>query len=108
MLDRTKARFGIKPKRLAADTAYGTGKFLGWLADQEIEPLIPVWDKGSWDDGTFGRTSGAWLGWRRQHQLERPRAAKARRPEKPPLTPSAVRLGNLDAQSIEFFNGIRH
>ena len=31
MLDRTKARLGIKPKRLAADTAYGTGKFLGWL-----------------------------------------------------------------------------
>jgi hypothetical protein len=45
MLDRTKARFGIKPKRLAADTAYGTGKFLGWLVDQQIEPHIPVWDK---------------------------------------------------------------
>ena len=56
MLDRTKARFGIKPKRLAADTAYGTGKFLGWLADQEIEPHIPVWDKGSRDDGTFSRS----------------------------------------------------
>ena len=56
MLDRTKARFGVKPKRLAADTAYGTGKFLGWLADQEIEPHIPVWDKGSRDDGTFSRS----------------------------------------------------
>ena len=56
MLDRTKARFGIKPKRLAADTAYGTGKFLGWLVDQEIEPHIPVWDKGSRDDGTFSRS----------------------------------------------------
>jgi hypothetical protein len=33
MLDRTQARFGLKPKRLAADTAYGTGKFLGWLVD---------------------------------------------------------------------------
>jgi hypothetical protein len=30
MLDRTQERFGLKPKRLAADTAYGTGKFLGW------------------------------------------------------------------------------
>ena len=56
MLDRTKALFGVKPKRLAADTAYGTGKFLGWLADQEIEPHIPVWDKGSRDDGTFSRS----------------------------------------------------
>ena len=56
MLDRTKALFGVKPKRLAADTAYGTGKFLGWLADQEIEPHIPVWDKGNRDDGTFSRS----------------------------------------------------
>ena len=56
MLDRTKARFGVKPKRLAADTAYGTGKFLGWLLDQEIEPHIPVWDMGNRDDGTFGRS----------------------------------------------------
>jgi transposase len=56
MLDRTKARFGIKPKRLVADTAYGTGKFLGWLVDQEIEPHIPVWDKGNRDDGTFSRS----------------------------------------------------
>ena len=31
MLDRTEQRFGLKPKRLAADTAYGTGRFLGWL-----------------------------------------------------------------------------
>ena len=29
MLDRTERRFGLKPKRLAADTAYGTGRFLG-------------------------------------------------------------------------------
>ena len=29
MLDRTEERFGLKPKRLVADTAYGTGKFLG-------------------------------------------------------------------------------
>jgi transposase len=57
MLDRTKARFGLKPKRLAADTAYGTGKFLGWLVDQKIAPHIPVWDKGNRDDGTFSRSN---------------------------------------------------
>jgi transposase len=56
MLERTKARLGIRPKRLAADTAYGTGKFLGWLVDQEIEPHIPVWDKGNRDDGTLSRS----------------------------------------------------
>jgi len=37
MLDRTQKCFGLKPKRLAADTAYGTGKFLGWLSDTPIE-----------------------------------------------------------------------
>jgi hypothetical protein len=31
MLERTKIRFGQKPKRLSADTAYGAGKFLNWL-----------------------------------------------------------------------------
>ena len=34
MLDRTEQRFDLKPKRLAADTAYGTGRFLGWLVGQ--------------------------------------------------------------------------
>ncbi len=31
MITRTEERLGLKPDRLAADTAYGTGKFLGWL-----------------------------------------------------------------------------
>src|SRR5688572_28079997 len=30
MLDRTERRLNLKPKRLAADTAYGTGRFLGY------------------------------------------------------------------------------
>ena len=47
MIDRTEARFALKPKRLAADTAYGTGKFLGWLVkEKRITPHIPVWEKG--------------------------------------------------------------
>lgn len=38
MLDRTKRRFGLEPKRLAADTAYRTGRFLGWLVGRRIVP----------------------------------------------------------------------
>ena len=34
MIDRTERCFALRPKRLAADTAYGTGKFLGWLVNQ--------------------------------------------------------------------------
>jgi transposase len=56
MLDRTEARFDLKPKRLIADTAYGIGRFLGWLVkEKRITPHIPVWDKSRRDDGTFSR-----------------------------------------------------
>jgi hypothetical protein len=46
----------LKPQRLAADTAYGTGKFLGWLVGAGITPQIPVWDKSAREDGTFSRS----------------------------------------------------
>jgi Transposase DDE domain len=42
MIKRTDERLGLKPKRLAADTAYGTGKFLNWLIGSGITPHIPV------------------------------------------------------------------
>ena len=58
MLERTERRFGLKPKRLAADTAYGTGRFLGWLVGRRIVPHIPVRDASERDDGTFSRSDG--------------------------------------------------
>jgi len=60
MLDRTERCFGLKPKRLAADTAYGTGRFLGWLVDQRIVPHIPVRDASKRDDGTLSRSDFRW------------------------------------------------
>ena len=56
MIQRTEERMGLKPQRLAADTAYGTGKFLGWLVGAGITPQIPVWDKSAREDGTFSRS----------------------------------------------------
>ena len=56
MIERTEQTLGLKPERLAADTAYGTGKFLGWLVGTGITPQIPVWDKSDRDDGTFSRS----------------------------------------------------
>jgi hypothetical protein len=56
MIERTEQTFGLKPDRLAADTAYGTGKFLGWLVGTGITPQIPVWDKSNRKDGTFSRS----------------------------------------------------
>src|SRR5262249_7470570 len=63
MLARTARRFRLKPKRLRAATAYGTGRFLGWLVGRKIAPHIPVRDASDRDDGTlslavtFGGTS---------------------------------------------------
>ena len=48
-------------QRLAADTAYGTGKFLGWLVkDKGITPHIPVWEKSTRADGVFSRADFVW------------------------------------------------
>jgi transposase len=55
MVKRTDKRMGLKPKYLAADTAYGTGKFLSWLIGTGITPYIPVWDMSQREDGTFSR-----------------------------------------------------
>jgi transposase len=57
MLDRVEERFDLRPRRLAADTAYGTGKFLGWLVKKKkIIPHIPVWEKSDRQDGIFSPT----------------------------------------------------
>ena len=56
MIERTEDRFDIKPKWLAADTAYGSGPNLDWLVtDKAIAPHIPVIDKSKREDGTFSR-----------------------------------------------------
>jgi transposase len=57
MIDRTEERFGLKPGRLAADTAYGAAPMLNWLVEEkDIAPHIPVFDKSKRDDGTFSRS----------------------------------------------------
>jgi transposase len=56
MLDRTEERFGLKPQRLAADSAYGSAPMLNWLVEEkQITPHIPVIDKSKREDGTFSR-----------------------------------------------------
>src|SRR6202142_1889213 len=56
MLERTEEHFGLKPERLAADTAYGAGANLDWLVNgAKIAPHIPVNDKSKREDGTFSR-----------------------------------------------------
>jgi transposase len=57
MIERTEQRFGLKPERLAADTAYGAAPMLNWLVEEkDIAPHIPVFDRSKRDDGTFSRS----------------------------------------------------
>ena len=56
MIDRTEQRLGLKPKRLAGDTAYGSAATLNWIVNEKkIAPHIPVIDKSEREDGTFSR-----------------------------------------------------
>src|SRR5262249_15366738 len=49
-------RFGVKPERLAADTAYGSAAMLNWIvSEKKITPHIPVIDKSKREDGIFSR-----------------------------------------------------
>jgi transposase len=56
MIDRTEERFGLKPERLAADTAYGSAATLNWIVNEKkITPHIPVIDKSKREDGSLSR-----------------------------------------------------
>lgn len=61
MIDHTEKRFGVKPKHLAGDTAYGNAQMLGWLVeDRQITPHVPVMDKSEGKDGQFGLSDFSW------------------------------------------------
>ena len=54
MLERV-SHFGIQPQSLAADKAYGSGEFLAWLLERDIQPHIPVIDRRHQTQGHFTR-----------------------------------------------------
>ena len=61
MINRVEDRFGIKPKRLIGDTAYGTAAMLNWIVkEKQIEPHTPVWQKYEGKDGQFGMADFTW------------------------------------------------
>jgi len=45
LLQQVQERFGIHPGSLGADTGYGSGEFLAWLLERQIQPHIPVIDR---------------------------------------------------------------
>jgi transposase len=54
MLERV-SHFGVRPLNLAADKAYGSGEFLAWLLERDIQPHIPVIDRRHQTQGHFTR-----------------------------------------------------
>jgi hypothetical protein len=54
MLERV-GHLGIHPQSLAADKAYGSGEFLAWLLERNIQPHIPVIDRRHQTQGYFTR-----------------------------------------------------
>jgi len=59
MLARTETRFGLKPQRLAADAAYGSGLMIGWLMRRKIAPHVPILDREHQTKGMFTRADFA-------------------------------------------------
>lgn len=62
MVDRVERRFGLKPRRLVGDMAYGIAPMLSWMVkDKGIEPHVPVWDKTGRKDGTLSSSEFQWI-----------------------------------------------
>ena len=55
MLERVEQIHRLRPEKMAADKAYGTGPFLGWLSERKIVPHIPVLDRQHQTDGLLPR-----------------------------------------------------
>ena len=58
MIERSADRHGLWPRKLIADTGYGSADMLAWLVHERgIEPHVPVFDKSARADGAFDRSS---------------------------------------------------
>jgi transposase len=57
MIERVHDNLGLWPRKLIADTGYGSAEMLAWLVhERDIHPHIPVFDKSARNDGTFARS----------------------------------------------------
>lgn len=57
MLARIAEQFGCRPKRVAADTAYGSAEFLAFVRDRGATPHIPVMERSEQAKGKFPRAA---------------------------------------------------
>ena len=58
MIERVADGHDLWPRKLIADTGYGSAEMLAWLVHERgIEPHVPVFDKSGRTDGSFDRTA---------------------------------------------------
>jgi transposase len=57
MLERAVERFGYRPKRVLADTAYGSAAFLAFVHERGTMPHIPVLERSGQTRGKFTRAA---------------------------------------------------
>src|SRR5215212_6502891 len=56
MIERAHDDLGLWPRKLIADTGYGSAEMLAWLVhERDIHPHIPIFDKSARRDGAFER-----------------------------------------------------
>jgi transposase len=79
MLERTQECFGLKPQRLAADAAYGSGLMIGWLMRRGIEPHIPLLDREHQTNGFLPAPTSPLI--RRPMSLPVPAASSSQAPD---------------------------
>ncbi len=61
MIERVHDNLGLWPRKLIADTGYGSAEMLAWLVhERDIHPHIPVFDKSARRDGAFERADFAY------------------------------------------------
>ena len=107
MIARVNDKHDLQPKRLAADTAYGSAEMLEWLVNQRrIEPHIPVIDKSERNDGTFSRADFSYdpaadlyrcSGGKELRQYRR--AFRADHPDTPPDDTYRYRASKMDCDA---------
>jgi hypothetical protein len=98
MIERVKDRFGLETKKLIGDTAYGTAEFLNWMVNEaNIEPHVPVWDRGDKTENRFGRSDFAFD--EANDHYTRPNGKEQRRFRR---TFNQPRTGNTNANEIKY------
>ena len=112
MIARVENKHDLQPKRLAADTAYGSAEMLEWLVNQrQIEPHIPVIDKSERKDGTFSRADFTYdpasdlyrcPGGKELRQYRR--AFRADHPDTPPDDTYRYRASKMDCDACALKN----